>query len=98
MPSPGSTEGRRPGVATWVQSAWVLGRQKWEKKNVKDHDRRSKLIQSHMGILPIFQNFFTLKWSPQIISNFLHQNGHIKHFFKLFNPKWSPKIFSKILH
>ena len=29
-PSPGATEGRRPGVATWVQSARVLGRQKWK--------------------------------------------------------------------
>ena len=67
-PVQGRMEAWRSGSTTCVQSARVLGRQKW-RKNFEDHDDdgRSKMTRSHMGIPPNF-SFFVFK----ILSNFLH--------------------------
>jgi hypothetical protein len=71
--SMGATEGRRPGVATWVQSARVLGRQKG-RKNFQHDDGQTKITQSHMGTAQIFVF--------KILSIFLHT--HSECFPKLF--------------
>ena len=62
-PVQGKKKGRRPGSATCVQSARVLGRQKW-KKNFEDDDDGQKwhdLIWGFPRIFLVFVNFNFLK-------------------------------------